>query len=86
MSYAIFLQGEKQQINGQGVYFIPPDTLSLKYDPRPDENTWNIVSQTEFVGKVVLDFIISEITTTCNIRWSTREEGFPISYLNFILL
>lgn len=37
-------------------------------------------------GKVVLDFITREITTTCNIKWSTWEERFPISYLNFILL
>lgn len=51
-----------------------------------NEHTCTAVSQTAFVGKVVLDFITSEIITTCNVKRNTWEEGFPISYLNFIVL
>lgn len=51
-----------------------------------NEDTCTAVSQTAFVGKVVLDFITSEIITTCNVKRNTWKEGFPISYLNFIVL
>lgn len=51
-----------------------------------NEHTCTAVSQTAFVGKVVLDFITSEFITTCNVKRNTWKEGFPISYLNFIVL